>query len=482
VDLLDTSAAGGLVVRGGTLRVLSYAVGVLVSVLGASLLLRHLSQSDFARYTTILSITTIIAALTDLGLTGVGVREAATADRAGRERVVRNLLGMRLTATTVGLAGACLFSIAVGYPTVMTEGILIAGVALLVLVTYDSYTIPLQVSLLLGRTASLDALRQICQTLTVVLLVIAGASLLPFTASQLPGALAAAAIAAYLIRSQVRLTPTFDRAQWVHMARELLPFAAASAIGAIYFRVEIIVLSLVSSELETALFGAAFRITEVVVGIPWLVASAALPVVARAAHNDRERLAYVLRQLFGASLTAGAGIAVAIFLGAQFALEVVAGPKYDASVEVLQIQSITVLFTFLVTQWGFALLALRRTRALLVVNAVALTVAVGLAVGLGSEYGAPGASVALVVAEALLATGYAISLTRADRSLSVGLGLVPRVALAVAAAIGIAELTSLPSLPATIVGLIVYLGGLALLGALPPEVRELLPRRRRTAG
>src|SRR4029077_14896935 len=149
------------------------------------------------------------------------------------------------------------------------------------------------------------------------------------------------------VRHSSRLRPAFEREYWKRLGRELLPYAAAAAIGAVYFRVEIVVLSLASTGVETGFFSSAFRITEVVVGIPWLVASSALPVIARAAERDRERLKYVLRQMFAASLTAGVGIAVVVFLGARFAIDVVAGPKYRSSVEVLQIQAITVAFTFL---------------------------------------------------------------------------------------------------------------------------------------
>lgn len=476
-DVLDSTAAGALVVRGGTLRVLGYVAAVAASVIGAALMLRHLGVVNFGRYATVLSFITIIGALSDLGLTGIGLRQAAVGDHDARERIVRNVLGMRLTTSTIGIAVACLFGIAVGYPAVMIEGIALAGVGLLGLVTVDSYTMQLQVGLKLGWTAALELLRQIGQTIIVIVLVLAGASLLPFTGAQIPGIVAATAIAGGLVRHTLRLTPSFDRAEWRQLAHDLLPYAVASAIGAVYFRIEIVVLSLVSTGEQTGLFSAAFRITEVVVGIPWLVASSALPVIARAAENDRERLAYMLRRMFDASLAAGVGIAVAIFLGAQFAIEVVAGSRYQGSVEVLQIQSVTVAFTFLVTQWGFALLALKRTRALLAINALALVTAIGVTAALAQSAGAKGASIALVSAEALLAIGYALSLSRVSAGLRVRLRSAPRVALAAGVGVGVATVSSVSSLPATIIGVAVYVLTLLITGGLPTEIWELLPRR-----
>src|SRR5262249_21365245 len=130
-DVLDSSSAGGLVVRGGTLRVLGYVLSIGISVLGAALMLRHLGVVDFGRYTTIFSLITIIAALTGLGLTGVALRQAAVASPEGRARIVRNLLGMRLVGTLAGIGIACAFAVVAGYPAVMVEGLAVAGVGLL---------------------------------------------------------------------------------------------------------------------------------------------------------------------------------------------------------------------------------------------------------------------------------------------------------------------------------------------------------------
>jgi O-antigen/teichoic acid export membrane protein len=477
-DVLDTSAAGGLVVRGGTMRVLSYLCGVLVSAIGAALMLRYLGVRDFGRYATVLSFITIIGALSDLGLTAIGLRKAAVGDRAERDRVLRNVLGMRLATATAGIALACAFGIAVNYPPVIVEGIALAGVGLIALLVLDNYTMRLQLELRLTWTAALLLVVQAFQTSVVVILVLAAAPLLLFMGSQIPGTAVTAVIAGILVHRGARLLPSFDRSQWLDMARELLPYAAASAMGAVYFRVGIVVLSLISTGTQTGLFGAAFRITEIVVGIPWLVASSALPVIFRTAVHDRERFAYALRQLFDASLAAGVGIAIAIYLGAPFAIELVAGPHYGGSIEVLRIQSITVAFTFLMTQWGFALLALKRTRAILIISALGLSTAIVLAVILGSVAGAKGASVALVGAEAVLAAGYAVGLHRAHANLRIRRATVPRVAVAAAASVGVATITSASSFVATIVGVAVYLIVLTATGGLPPELRELVPRRR----
>ncbi|MGI8730287.1 MAG: hypothetical protein ACR2LK_09915, partial [Solirubrobacteraceae bacterium] len=83
-DILDTPQAGPKVIRGSVLRVLGYGAGVLLSVGSAAILLRYLPVADFGRYAAALSLVTIVAGLTDAGMTSIGVREYTV--REGEDR------------------------------------------------------------------------------------------------------------------------------------------------------------------------------------------------------------------------------------------------------------------------------------------------------------------------------------------------------------------------------------------------------------
>ncbi len=460
---------------------LGYVVGVLLSVISAALMLRHLSKPQYASYAVVVSLITILGGLSDVGLTSVAVREYAVREASERRRLLSSLLGLRLTMTVIGVALACLFGLIVGYPLVVIEGTVLAGLGLLLLVTQDTYSVPLNVSLQLGRTTALDLIRQVGLVVSVIVLVAAGAGVVPFTATQIPGGIVAVLLAARLARAAAPRRPSFDLQQWRDLLRVVLPYAAAAAIGVIYFQVEIILLSLVSNYTQTSEFAAAFRVTQVVIGIPALVVTAAFPLMARAARDDRERMAGAMQRMFETVLAAGVGMALAIFLGAGFGIAVVGGAKYHGSVTVLQIQAATVIATFLVSLWGYSLLSLHRHRALLFANAAGLVSAAGLTAWLASEYGAIGASVSLVVTETVMATGYYVALRRSS-GLVPSLAIVPRIALAAGVALAIGLIAPLPSVAQAILGSLLYLLGLVLLRALPPEIVHLLPARAKRAG
>ena len=237
--------------------------------------------------------------------------------------------------------------------------------------------------------------------------------------------------------------------------------------------------SLLSSPTQTGYFGVSFRVLASFTVLPSLVVSSSLPLLARAARDDAERFDYVSRRLVETMMLAGCGIALALFLGAAFAIHVIAGSGYDQSVEVLRILAVALLGTFVIGARGYALLSLDRLRAMLVSNAIALTVVLACGIPLISAYGAKGAAIAMVAAELALAASYEWSLSHNRPELRLHSGFVLRAAAATLLAGAAASVFGLPPVAAAVLGSALYLAALLALGIIPAEIREALFRRRR---
>ena len=221
-DLLDTPDAGPVAVRGGTLRVGGYGVGVLLTVGSAALLFRHLGVVDTGRYVTVLALMSIVAGITDVGLTTVGLRELAVRDESEQRLLIRDLLGLRLVLSVAGVAAAGAFALAVGYDAEMVTGTLLAGVGVIAVAVQATLSVALMVQLRLGWVAILDLIRQALLVAGILALVAAGAGILPFLALQGPTAIAALALTAWLVHRSVPLTPAFHPGRWRILLREVL--------------------------------------------------------------------------------------------------------------------------------------------------------------------------------------------------------------------------------------------------------------------
>lgn len=472
LDILDSRAAGGLFIRGGGLRVLAYTGAVSASIAAIPLVTRHLHPTDYGHYVTVTSLLLIVAALTEGGLANLGVRELSSGDESERADFMASLLGLRIALSIVGGALAIAFAVAVGYPRVVIEGVSIAAVGVVLANLQATLALPLITGLRLPWLAALDFLGPAVTAIGLVALVVIGAPLLPFFAAAVLGYLVTLLITAALVRSRVALRPRFNLRRWQALLAQSVVFAAATALGAIYFQVVVVAMSVLTSGRAVGIFSLAFRILSVVNGIPLLVVGSAFPILLRAARDDRARLRYALGRLLEGNLLLGGWFSLLVVAGAPFAVKVMGGSSYHGSGEVLRILGAGVIATFLAAVFAFALLSLRMYGALIAINAGMVALAVALCVLLIPADGAKGAAIATLSLEVLLATSYATALFANHPELRPRLAMAGRIALALVIAFAAALAAPLSSLLAAATGSAVLAVAVVALRAFPRELRD----------
>jgi O-antigen/teichoic acid export membrane protein len=477
-DVLDSGEAGGKVIRGGAVRLGSYIVGMLVTLATVPLMNRHLGD-DFGQFVLASSVVTIIGGLADAGLSVIAMREYALRDPAARRTLVSDILGLRIVLTVATVAITVPVMAAVGYSHAAVAGTAISGFGLLILVVGQSYSTPLTGRLAWGRLSLAETLRNALTGALVVLLVVAGAGVVPFFWISVAAGAVFTVTVYLLVRHEISPRPHLHPSAWRGLVRDALPYAAAATIGVVYFRVGIVVLGAVSDEHQTYLYGTAFKIVEAAGGVAWILVQTAFPLLSRAARDDASRLAYALARMFDVAVIAGVWFSLCTVVGAPLGIHLIAGDVPDA-ITVLRVQGLSLAATFLVATWSLALLSLHRYRALLSINGVALAVAIAGSAILVPLDGARGAALATVAAEVVLAVGYGIALVRFRPDLRPPLRVLPRLALATLLAVAVALLVPLSSGILVVLSSVVFFATLLLLRAIPEEI--LLALRSRTAG
>jgi O-antigen/teichoic acid export membrane protein len=475
-DVLDTAAAGTMVLRGGALRFGGFALSLALSLGGVALVTRQLGVEDYGRYQTVLSLITIVGAVTDAGMATLGVREYAQRTGQDRDALMRTLLGLRLGLTAAGVVVAGAVAAAAGYGSELVLGAVLAGLGLAAIVVQTTLAIPLGVGLRNGALAGIDVLRQSLTLAGFVLVAVLGGGVAAYLAVPLPVGLVLLAIGAALVRREISLLPKFDLRAWGVLLTAAMAFAAATAVGTIYTYTAQVLTSFVASEHEAGLFAAAFRTFIVLGSVAGLLVTVAFPVLARAARDDDARLAYALQRVFETSAIIGIGAAVATVVGAPGVIRIMAGPDYADAVGSLRTVAVTLLASFVVSPMGFGLLSLHRHRGLLIANAAAFLtslVAVGV---LASAHGAEGAALGTVLAEATLAIGYVLALTHGRPDLRPEVGRPARALVAGGVAL-LMLLAPIPSIPAAVLALGVYVAALLVVRAVPDELLALVRRR-----
>ena len=474
-DLLGSSAAGHRFLRGASLRSASYTFSLIIGATVTPFITRHLGKVGWGRYVTVASLLAIAVALTEGGLSSMGVREFSTEGDHDRREYMSTLLGLRIVLSAAAAAGSIGFAFLARYPTVMVEGAVIGCLGIFLNNVQSALAVVLVARLRLGWVATIDFLMQTVSVGWMIVLIVLGAPLLPFYAATTVAAGVVLVTVATLVRHDVSFRPSFDPARWRALASETFVYAAATALGVVYAQVVVVATELLTTAAQTGYFGLGFRVLQIVGSLPWVIVATAFPILTRAASSDPARLRYALGRLSEVGLLVGGALSIGLVIGAPFIVEVLGGShEFSGSVDVLRILGAGIPATFLVATWSYALLSLQTYRPLVLANAFAVAVAVALCVTLIPWLGARGSAVVAASLEIILAAVYAVILRRLGDSAALNPRRVVRMVLAFAAAYAAGLLLPGPPVLRTVYALVVLLLGVLALRLFPDEFMEML--------
>ena len=245
---------------------------------------------------------------TDAGLWSLGLREGADAAPAERRDLLANLLGLRIVLCCAGVVVGVLFTALTGRAFSLVWGVAAVGLGLTIAMLQQAVSIHLQLDLRYPVVALLEFVKTAALAITYAVLVLVGAGLGPFYFAPAIAGLALVAATALVVPLEF-FRPRFHRDSWLRMGRAVVPYAIATAVAILYFRVTQIAMEYLANDREITQYALAFRIVEVLTVIPGLVASSSLPLMARARTVGEDRLRALATSLAQTALLAGIGLA-----------------------------------------------------------------------------------------------------------------------------------------------------------------------------
>lgn len=310
------------------------------------------------------------------------------------------------------------------------------------------------------------------------------AMVVAYTATTFVQTAALVVFARRALRHATRSSPAEVRS----LFRQVAPMAGVSIIDFLYFRLDLILLSLLSGPVDVARYGIAYKIIEILQQLPSFVMITLMPELARQAADSQQ-----FRRLLQQALNVMQLLAVPVLLLGVFAeqlLTVIGGPGFRPAAGPLRLMLLALALAYLQTVLGHALVAQGRQRLALRVSIQVLVLNLVLNLALIPWLGILGAAIALVVSEL---ASLVLMWRRFGET-----GATPRVRLTAAyAAASVAMLAAFLAarwagdrlglgdapllLAGGALGGLCYVGVLAAMGGLPrelmKEIARLRPRR-----
>ncbi len=351
----------------------STVLGVVITIL----LTRYLGPAGYGTLTFVLVFVTMFGTLADWGLTLITIREAARNAKEAAE-IVGNVLVIRLV---LAFLAALVAVIAINFLPYSPDIRFLTGVGAVMLIALSiktSFQIIFNVKLKMQNWAVSEIAANGLTLLLVLGIIFQKGSLLQVILAYLAGNTLAAIVAGFLAFRLIPLRFSLVKKSTRFLLLEALPMGSILVLFTVYNRIDTVILSLDKGNTAVGLYGAAYRIYEVLVLGAAYFANSILPLISLLAREDREKMKLIFRQAFVVLFLMGAGVAVVNFLFAPIWIAILAGPAFAGSVTALRILSLALIVSYFNHLNGYTLIALGRQWYSFYIGIVALVINVAL--------------------------------------------------------------------------------------------------------
>jgi len=256
---------------------------------------------------------------------------------------------------------------------------------------------------------------------------------------------------------------------------------AVSVINVVYVRLDLILLSLLSTRAQVAVYAVAYKIIESLLTIPGFIMVTVFPSLSRAQPHSR-RLGELVENAFRGMMLIAVPL-VALGFYSKALMSVLAGREFESGALALQFLLTATAISYLQLVFGHAMIAQNRQGRAFQVSVVVLALNLALNLILIPAFAANGAAAAVIISElfSILALGYFFrqvgrlpTVYAPLRTLIAGIMSICSVIIGriILEDLGLSIFAALP-----LVGLVsslMYIIALRQLGALPPTIRSAL--------
>jgi O-antigen/teichoic acid export membrane protein len=467
------------VARNTTLTASAEVLGKLCALAFFVLIARKLGDATLGDYVFALALSSLIWSFAGFGLDRMATRDIAR-DLGAAERLVFPIAIVKVVACLALTALSAVVVALLGQSDQRVALVLLVGVSIaltLAAATAQAVFTAHERMEFVFLTRVPSAIVAAAAGIAVLLL---GGGIVTACAVSLVGVGALTTIWTFLLLSRHIGTPRTERPtrEWASLVRAAVPFGLQEMLGQVIFRFDTVLLALVATSAVVGAYGAAFRLLEATLFLPWSIGYAVLPM-----YSYMERRGDDLNRVYEGSLklvlVVTAPIAAIFLVCAGPIVELLYGDEqFDETVSLLRILAPAVVVYGIGHLAGMLVLVRRPGRVTVRAAAAVAAVNIALCAFAIPWLGAEGAAISTLVAELLLA---ALGLALVRPVVSPRLGWVFLSPLLAACAMGLAMTAVADTLYLAVpLGLLVY--GVVLVALEAGRLRDDIRLYRSIAG
>ncbi|MCH7492082.1 flippase [Patescibacteria group bacterium] len=346
------------------IQIIGKSISTVIGVVVIGMLTRYLGTSGFGQYITIMAFLQFFGVLVDMGLYIILVKKISEPG-VDQDLIVSNIFTLRLVSAVIFLGLAPLVVLFFPYPDVVKWGVLITSLSFLGITLNQVMAGVFQKHLRMDKVVIAEVVGRILLVVGTYLVIDADLGLLWVMVMVGVGSLVNFFITFLFSRRFVRIRLKFDMAIWRQVIQESWPIAVSISFNLVYFKADIIILSLFHSESVVGIYGASYKVLEVLTTFPAMFAGLVLPLLATAwIATDLERFKRVLRKAFDAMVMLAVPLVVGTLFLAQPIMDLIA-PDFVDSAAILRILIFATATIFIGNLFGNTVVAINKQKTMM---------------------------------------------------------------------------------------------------------------------
>jgi O-antigen/teichoic acid export membrane protein len=270
------------------LQFLARFTGLVSATVVTILLLRYLGVDGRGRYDTIFAFTTLFGTISEFGFFTVFMKEFSQHPEK-RAEILANAIPLRTIVSLLVVGIGVAIAYLTDYESVVKIGILLlAGMTLFTTLT-NTFVSVFQAELKMAVPVIAEIVGRLFYLFAVIAAVTFHWSLITIVALAVLGFFWTFLINLFAVRRWVPLGLKFDFPYWRKILRAAIPLGIVTVIALLYFKVDLIMLSLMRSPTDVGIYGPTYKILEILLAFPAIFMGLVFPVVARVLVTDRAK-------------------------------------------------------------------------------------------------------------------------------------------------------------------------------------------------
>lgn len=458
------------------IQIAGKGVVMILAAISVIILTRYLGPAGYGNFTLALVYLTFFGIIADLGLFTIAVREMSK-DRSRMQEILGNTLSLRALLSVVVFAAAIGIAWLLPYQLDVKVAIAIAATSHFFGLLNSSVVTVFQTELRMDKSVISDIVGRTLALGAVIFVIWADWGFYAIVATATVGAIATFLTSTWLARKWVRLSFYFNITLWKELFKESLPLGAALVVSNFYFRVDILILSFMTSAVSVGIYGAVFKIFELLMTVPQFFQNSTFPVLVKRLHHGTADATSFMQKSFDAMLIAGGAFAFGGLVIAEDIMRIIGGPEFVSGAGALRVTLFAMAFSFTIIMFSSLYVAKGRQIAALKIGSLGLVLNIVFNLMLIPVIGIIGAAAATLVTEMIILTLYLFG-ARRTLQVRVSLRAVPKVLLAGVVTVGVMWLLRSNFLLAFLVGGATYVALIFAQGLIKREIlAELKPSR-----